>query len=96
MGRPQARWEFGYRELAQACGVEENTIRQHVSRGTLKPDDLISVVTFVAAMGTEDIGLEIFRAMTRRGSYGYGCEVGAAKRTAATKKPKIGINRSQG
>ncbi len=71
MARPTFEWTFGYADIAKLCGISSNAVSKAVSRGNLVPDDLLSVATFLAAHGREEVRLEIVTAFARMGNYQY-------------------------
>ena len=48
VGRKPRTMVFGYADLAEATGLAEPTVRVHVHRGLVDPDDLASVARYVA------------------------------------------------
>lgn len=46
MSRSRLSWSYDYAALASLCDCSEDTVRQHVHRGNVAPDDLLSVVKF--------------------------------------------------
>ena len=85
MARPTFEWTFGYADIAKLCGVHPNTVSKAVSRGNLVPNDLLSVATYLAAHGQEDVRVEIVTAFARMGQYTYRGRP-ASTLTTATKK----------
>jgi len=61
---PQAQqFCFDYNTLSELTGMTTSGISQHVSRGNLKPHDLVSVAAFLARHGTEEVRLQIIYKM---------------------------------
>lgn len=89
MTRGPLEWQFGYAEIADLCDVTPNAIAQAVRRENLVPDDLLSVATYLAAHGSEEVRLEIVTAFARMGNYRYaGRPKGEASRPAKKAKKK--------
>lgn len=88
MARPVFQWTFGYTDIAKLCGVSTNAVSQAVSRGNLAPDDLLSVATFIAAHGEEEVRIEIMTAFARMGNYQYPGRPASALTTETKAKRK--------
>lgn len=86
MARPIFEWRFGYEDIARLCGVSQNAISKAVSRGLLRPDDLLSVCTYIAAHADEDVRMEIVTAFARMGNYQYRGRPKSVLTTATKKK----------
>jgi len=63
MAPPVQKFYYDYATLAELTGMTPAGISQHVSRGNLKPHDLVSVAAFLARHGSEDVRLEIIHKM---------------------------------
>ena len=51
----QEQHTWTYDDLADLTGMARNTVYRHVSRGTLDPDSLESVLYWLARHGTSDV-----------------------------------------
>lgn len=54
---------FDYNDLVRLTGMTHSGISKHVGRGNLNPNDLVSVASFLARHGTEEVRLEIVHRM---------------------------------
>ncbi|HBJ34833.1 MAG TPA: hypothetical protein DDZ51_08735 [Planctomycetaceae bacterium] len=63
MAPPVQKFCYDYSDLSRLTGMTTSGVSQHVSRGNLIPSDLVSVASFLARHGTEDVRLEIVYRM---------------------------------
>jgi hypothetical protein len=63
MAPPVQQYVYDYATLAEATGMTTSGVSQHVSRGNLDPNDLVSVAAFLARHGTEEVRLRIIYKM---------------------------------
>lgn len=59
----RAEYVYTRQHLEELTGLTKSGISQHIARGNLVMEDLVSVAAFLARYGTEDVRLEIVRRM---------------------------------
>jgi hypothetical protein len=63
MAHPPQQFVFTYRDLQEITGLSKTGVSQHVSRGNLNANDLVSVCAFIARYGRPDVRMEIIEKM---------------------------------
>lgn len=65
MPRPEKEWIVRYTDLAEASGLEIQSIQKAVSRGLLEPDRVESIAMWLARHGRPDIKMRMLHALAR-------------------------------
>ena len=65
-GRPPAEWTYNPATLAKLTGLSIDAIWQHRTRGTFDPDDLESVMLWLARHGRMDLRLKMVTSAVSR------------------------------
>jgi hypothetical protein len=55
MVRPPAVFSFNYETIGKLTGLNYESLKKHRLRGNLNPDDLASVLLFIARHGTPEL-----------------------------------------
>lgn len=63
MATTQQRFGFTYDDLQKLTGLTKSGVSQHVCRGNLDANSLVSVCAFLARYGTPEVRLEIMEKM---------------------------------
>lgn len=62
-------WSYNYETLAALSGLSVNSVQQHKTRGSFDPNDLRSVILWLARNGPDDLRQDILAyALERRPS----------------------------
>lgn len=66
MARTPTQWAFDYEDLAKLTGLSGEAVRQAKSREEFNPDDLGTIVTWLARHGNADLRRELMEAILVR------------------------------
>jgi hypothetical protein len=83
------QFTFGYSDILKMTDVSMDALFQHVSRGELDPNDIKSVVMWVAKYGSSSVRMNLIRSLIRDdlhvNSIGKGRKKRAAKKAGKKK-----------
>jgi len=92
---------FTYDDISRVTGMSPNVTQKHLGRGYVDPDDLESLLLYLARYGSQELKMRIIEQALRRdmpddpGGWRARNKKATARRTAAAKRPTKKVARKR-